>query len=452
MSFLEQELKRVSASISTLEGMSDNNDERAIIFKTPKTGRTYQHYKMLVKGLAEEEKFIIALALAPHVNAHYLTPLIAVRMSDPAAGGSFERDGASSFQPTVSTVMYLLNQGKSPDAERSLEILTLFDASAPLISRGLIQLDSKSSCLLDAKIEITTSALHRMLWDRPYVPPMSGVFPAERITTKQEWDDLVVARKTKAQMEEALRWLRTHKALQENETFNRKTLPGFRTLFYGPSGTGKTLAVTLLGKRTGMEVYRVDISKLVSKYIGETEKNLKRVFDIAEQHDWILFFDEGDAIFGKRVDGGQSSNDRHSNQEIAYLLQRIERYPGMVVIATNLKSNMDKAFLRRFQCIVEFMEPNEQMRLKMWETIFDDSMSKEEGLCFEEYAKSYPLTGGQIINVFHRAAAFAYDENGGIIAQKHVAEALCRQLISMNKLNGQIERKLMEQWGMRVFH
>ena len=114
---------------------------------------------------------------------------------------------------------------------------------------------------------------------------------------------------------------------------------GYRTLFYGPPGTGKTLCATLIGKKNGMDVYRIDLSMIVSKYIGETEKNLANVFDQAENRNWILFFDEADALFGKRT-STNTSNDRHSNQEIAYLLQRIEDFPGTVVLATNLKSKL----------------------------------------------------------------------------------------------------------------
>lgn len=136
-------------------------------------------------------------------------------------------------------------------------------------------------------------------------------------------------------------------------------------MFSGPPGTGKTLTAALLGKSTGRDVYRVDLSMVVSKYIGETEKNLSRVFDAASYKEWILFFDEGDALFGKRTEAS-SSNDRHANQLTGYLLQKIEDFPGTVIVATNLKSNMDEAFTRRFQNMVHFTIPGPEERLQLW--------------------------------------------------------------------------------------
>ena len=128
----------------------------------------------------------------------------------------------------------------------------------------------------------------------------------------------------------------------------KRVKPGYRALFHGPPGTGKTLTATLLGKHTGRPVFRIDLSRVVSKYIGETEKNLSRLFDKAEHKDWILFFDEADALFGKRTEI-RDAHDKYANQEVAYLLQRIESYAGLVILATNQRGNIDEAFLRRFQ-------------------------------------------------------------------------------------------------------
>ncbi len=164
---------------------------------------------------------------------------------------------------------------------------------------------------------------------------------------------MVVDYQVAGQLEEINTWITGHHTVMEKWNLKRILKPGYRSLFYGPPGTGKTLAATLLGKRNQMDVYRVDLSMIVSKYIGETEKNLARVFDLAENREWILFFDEADALFGKRT-STQTSNDRHANQEVAYLLQRIEDFPGTVILATNLRSNIDEAFSRRFQSTIFF--------------------------------------------------------------------------------------------------
>lgn len=179
--------------------------------------------------------------------------------------------------------------------------------------------------------------------------------------------------------------------------------PGYRALFYGPPGTGKTLAATLLGKKNDMDVYRVDLSMIVSKYIGETEKNLAKVFDMAENRNWILFFDEADALFGKRT-STNTSNDRHANQEVAYLLQRIEDFPGTVILATNLKSNIDEAFSRRFQSIIYFPMPDEELRAALWRSMLPKDWLGDDAEELIATAAQTELSGGSIANVVRRCA------------------------------------------------
>ena len=140
-------------------------------------------------------------------------------------------------------------------------------------------------------------------------------------------------------------------------------------MFYGPPGCGKSVTVATIGKLSGLDVYRIDLSMVISKYIGETEKNLRSIFDRADNRNWILFFDEAEALFRRRIEVSDS-NSRFSNQEIAYLLYRIEEHSGIVILATNMKSNLDDAFLRRFQNMVEFAMPDKRERLQLWKNGF----------------------------------------------------------------------------------
>lgn len=178
---------------------------------------------------------------------------------------------------------------------------------------------------------------------------------------------------------------------------------GYRSLFYGPPSTGKTLAATLIGKKNNMDVYQVDLSMIVSKYIGETEKNLAKVFDLAENRNWILFFDEADALFGKRT-SANTSNDRHANQEVAYLLQRIEDFPGTVILATNLRSNIDEAFSRRFQSVIYFPMPSKELRAELWRKMLPEEWIGENSEELVEVASESELSGGSITNVVRRCA------------------------------------------------
>jgi SpoVK/Ycf46/Vps4 family AAA+-type ATPase len=199
-------------------------------------------------------------------------------------------------------------------------------------------------------------------------------------------------------------------------------------LFYGPPGTGKTFTATLLGKQFNRDVYRIDLSQVVSKYIGETEKNLEKIFQKAEDKNWILFFDEADALFGKRT-SVSSSHDRYANQETSYLLQRIEDFNGLVILASNNKTNIDQAFLRRFNAIVHFPIPDAVERLHLWNIY----LPANHGLTGEELqniADKYEVTGSTILNSIHNAAINAF---------------ALKRLIMMNDLIESLKRELRKE-------
>jgi len=168
--------------------------------------------------------------------------------------------------------------------------------------------------------------------------------------------------------------------------------PGFRVLFSGPPGTGKTLTASLLGKYTKCDVFRIDLSLVVSKYIGETEKNLSKLFDRAENEDWILFFDEADALFGKRT-GVRDAHDKYANQEVSYLLQRIESHSGLVILATNMKNNIDSAFTRRFNSIIEFEILSTPERLILWGNNIPKNIKLDKDVNLEELSRKFEVNG-----------------------------------------------------------
>lgn len=179
----------------------------------------------------------------------------------------------------------------------------------------------------------------------------------------------------------------------------------------GPVGAGKTLTAGLLGKETRRDVYSVDLSLVVSKWIGETEKNLAAIFDQAEAEDRILFFDEADALFGRRTEVRQS-HDRHANQEVAYILQLLEKYEGVVILASNLRANIDKAFARRFHSIIYFPAPGPDERERLWKNAFEGSVDLSSDVDFRALAAEYELTGAQIANVLLSAALSAQADDG----------------------------------------
>jgi AAA+ superfamily predicted ATPase len=224
-------------------------------------------------------------------------------------------------------------------------------------------------------------------------------FPAHEISSDLSWDDLFLNKETIDGIKQLKLWLTHGKDLMNDEKFSKYISPGIRVLFYGPSGTGKTLTASLLGKEFQMPVYRVDLSQMVSKWIGETEKNLARVFDIAEKQKWVLFFDEADALFSKRS-SVNSSNDRRANQEISYLLQRIENYDGTVIMASNLRDNIDEAFVRRFQLMIEFPMPDKTIRKKLWTSMLTGTFDFSGDLDLAKIAAEFEMTGGSMKNAF----------------------------------------------------
>lgn len=236
-----------------------------------------------------------------------------------------------------------------------------------------------------------------------------------------------------SQIDEIRAWLAHGNTLMQDWQLAKKVKPGYRAVFSGPPGTGKTLTAALLGKSTGRDVYRVDLSMVVSKYIGETEKNLSRVFDAASYKEWILFFDEGDALFGKRTEAS-SSNDRHANQLTGYLLQKIEDFPGTVIVATNLKSNMDEAFTRRFQNMVHFTIPGPEERLQLWKNAFHNVCDLADDVDLNSIASDYQMAGGQIINVLRQCALTAIRRNERIVYQQDIISGIRNEFKKDNKL------------------
>lgn len=222
-------------------------------------------------------------------------------------------------------------------------------------------------------------------------------FPIEKITTSLTRNDLIVKDKTSFAIQKMETFLKIRNSSSRSVIKTTDTFSGFHAIFTGPSGTGKTLAASLLGKETGNDVYRIDLSNVVSKYIGETEKNLDKLFSRAQTSDVILFFDEADALFGKRTEV-RDSHDRFANQEVSWLLQRIDTFDGILILAFNKKVNLDSPFFRRFNVIVEFEIPDSGQRLKLWRKYLPLQVQQELAFDVDEIARKYKLTGGEIVH------------------------------------------------------
>ena len=230
------------------------------------------------------------------------------------------------------------------------------------------------------------------------------------IQTELVWDDLVLAEDVALQIKEIEQWLLYSDVLMKDWGMKSKLKKGYRVLFHGPPGTGKTLTANLLGNYTNRDVYKIDLSMVVSKYIGETEKNLENLFVRAEAKNWILFFDEADALFGKRT-SVRDAHDKYANQEASYLLQRMEDFDGLIILASNMKNNIDDAFIRRFNAIIRFGLPSEEDRALIWKKSFPQHTSFCDDMDIPALVKKYELSGGNIINIVQYSCLKALGKN-----------------------------------------
>ncbi len=285
---------------------------------------------------------------------------------------------------------------------------------------------------MKAPLRLSDEYLSHFTTGEPRRPDFGAHFPARYIETQLTWGDLVLHPGTRRQIEEIGTWIGHGDTLMNDWGMAAKLRPGYRSLFYGPPGTGKTMTACLLGKSTGRDVYKVDLSLIVSKYIGETEKNLAKVFDQAQHKGWILFFDEADALFGKRSET-KDAHDRYANQEVSFLLQRIETFDGIAILASNQRHNLDEAFTRRFESVIFFPIPRTEERLRLWQQAFSPKAQLDEALDLEQIANAHALSGGSIMNVVRYASLQALKDGGTVIALDAVLQGIRREYAKEGK-------------------
>ena len=257
---------------------------------------------------------------------------------------------------------------------------------------------------------------------------------AVKIEPHYHWDDLVLPVDKREQLRDLCSQVAHRQRVFGDWGFARKLAHGrgISALFAGPSGTGKTMAAEVIAHELQLDLYKIDLSGVVNKYIGETEKNLAKIFHEAEASNAILFFDEADALFGKRTKISDA-HDRYANIETSYLLQRVEAYEGVVILATNLRENMDEAFTRRIKFIVDFPFPDVTSRKLIWQTHFPREAPVSAELDYDWLAQQLQITGGNIKNIVLNAAFFAAAD-GGVIGMEHILRGARGEFEKIGKL------------------
>ncbi len=282
--------------------------------------------------------------------------------------------------------------------------------------------------------ELTADLLFAMA--RHYSNPRLSTL-ARKIEPRYAWADIILPEEQKTILQELVATVRQRPKVLEEWGVGKKLAAsaGVTVLFAGPPGTGKTMAAEVIAGELRLDLYKIDLSSIVSKYIGETEKNLEKIFNEAASSNAILFFDEADAIFGKRTEV-KDAHDRHANVEVSYLLQRMEAYDGVTILATNLRGNLDEAFLRRLHFAVDFPFPRVADRLRIWQTLFPPDVPRAEDLDLAFFAREFELAGGNIRNIIVSAAFLAAD-NGQVVQREHLLHGARRELRKMGRLVGE---------------
>jgi ATP-dependent 26S proteasome regulatory subunit len=355
---------------------------------------------------------------------------------------------------TPKEAQYLVNVGfPSPDFDARKKLWCELIARSP----GLCSLPEREITVIASKFQFTVGKIHQAIAETGHnallrqQPNASATLEdlyracrsqsstnlstlAQKVKPLYTWKDIVLSQDTLQHLKEICLHVKHRQRVFSDWNFDKRISLGKGTsaLFSGPPGTGKTMAAEIIANELGLDLYKIDLSTVVSKYIGETEKNLSRIFQEAEQSNAILFFDEADALFGKRSEV-KDSHDRYANIEINYLLQKMEEYEGIVIMASNFQKNIDEAFTRRLRFIIEIPFPDRHYRARIWRNIFPAEMPRTKDIEFDFLAAKFEISGGNIKNIALNAA-FLAAENSGIVSMKHIIRATKREFQKMGRM------------------
>ena len=427
--FFPKHRPKLFASSSAGEGQADAGFS---IATPPELSGDHSVYAEFVDyyKLSSDERLLLTLAIIPHVQPQLLDVFFS---ANKALGRGYTEFGGvkgsrhSGFIPTVETALFLL---AGNDLAHRFRLHKLFEPDHVFSAHQILMLErdgAGNEPFYSSPIHLSEEYVDFFTTGHVRKPQFSMEFPAKLLTTGMEWSDLVVDEFTARQLDELRIWLRHGKALFEDWGMAAKLKPGYKALFHGPSGTGKTLTAALLGKLYNLDVYRIDLSMVISKYIGDTEKNLEKVFKKAENKNWILFFDEADALFGKRT-SISDAHDKYANQEISYLLQRLEDYRGLVILASNMRSNVDEAFTRRLQAVILFQKPQVRERFQIWVNAFSKQCIPPSQDELMRIAQQYELTGGSIMNIVQFASLLALSRNDNTLTVDDLLQGVKKEL------------------------
>ena len=366
-------------------------------------------------GLTPPEAMVLVAAIAPYADERF-----AVRY-----GALTDRPGVVGLTGEVARSLVARSfRGR-------LDATVMLSAGGRLRAQGLLSLDPADD--LVGALRPDPALVSWVLGLPPVVRTATADFPAGPLTTVHTLADVVLPASARARVDDLAARIAHRDVVVDEWGFgaHHDNAAGLIALFHGPPGTGKTMTAAALAASAGLPAYAIDLSALVSKYIGETEKALAKVFDRAARERCLLVFDEADAVFGTRTEVGDA-HDRYANQEVSYLLSRVERHPGVVILTSNLVANIDPAFQRRIHVVVEFPVPGPGERERLWAAVAPAQLPMDHAIDLTALARRYPLTGAQIRDATLEAAYLAAS-NGRVVTTEHLLTGIRRQFDKAGK-------------------
>ena len=369
--------------------------------------------------LGPDERLVLILALAPEIDPGLLDSLLS--KGDSRLGGvcGVRHRG---FLPTIQTALFLLAGG---DIGRNLAARRIFDPAGRILSRNIITPGTiaPGEPYTSMVVSVRPGVSSYLCTGRQRAMVVED-FPARRLRSQLTWDELVLPPHLFTELGIIRDWLEHCRELRAKFKYSR---PGFKALFYGPSGTGKTLTATLIGQDMGLPVYHLDLARTISKDLAATEKNLESMLSQAERQNGILFFDETDIMLGKSGDNRRSS-DSYISQGIASLLSRLDSYDGLVILADSVEDNLNRVMNFRFSTRLYFPQPDAMGRVRLWRNILGDLFQLPEDFGLSELAE-YNLSGGEIVNIVQYLTLMAIKKNDFDLNRETIVKAVERQIV-----------------------
>ncbi len=392
-------------------------------------------YACLIRRLKlnQEERLLLILALSVHIDPRVLLPLVASTQLH-LHSRVRKTDNEISILPTAETAFYIINGDNSA---RAIKLHAYFNTAHPFYKESILQLGDvlPGASRFDGILTISAHYRDLLLYDQHQPPRFSLEFPAHLLTTDLDWEDLILMPHTSDLLEEVKLRIKSSDEIRKLQTksgsFARHIPPGQRVLLYGASGQGKTLTAALIGKMLNRDVYRVDLTGIVSKWVGETEKNLRALFDTAERKDWVLFIDEAEGLVGKRIDQSQSAGAQghYINQGITYILQRIEKFDGIVLFATNLSQNIDDAFKRRFDAHIYYKALDQERLLNFFDRNWPESLTLHSSVNLKSLLAENVLSPAALIKVISRTAMLTISMNEPIVQSELLRKCFMDEML-----------------------